>query len=74
MGELYGSGKTGIIQIMVKPKRKWHKYKDRIIKTLEEFVLCERFGWTPDYIKSMDYDTRYRFISMVAGISASQKK
>lgn len=57
----------GIVEVLIQRGRHWYKWKDKITETLQDYALCEKFGWTLDYVKSMDEVDKLNFMSLLRG-------
>ena len=49
-----GRGKAEFAAFLVGEHGAHHEYHDEVLQFMEEQILCEKYGWTLDYIRSMD--------------------
>ena len=62
------------MEALIQRGRPWHNFKEDIIDSVQNFVLSERFGWTPKQIEELENEERQRYIALLKGQSLAKPR
>lgn len=71
---MIGENKSHLIDGLTDEGMPFEKYKNQICSFYLEYQLVDRFGWTLDYIRSMDYDDRKQYEYFIQGLIMGEKE
>ena len=53
------------VEIMMKRGRAWHKWRDRIIESVQDFNLSMVFHWTPEQISRIPRTKKLEYLMLM---------
>ena len=56
----------------MKKGRPWYQFKSRIVEAFRMYNLSQAFGWTPNQIRSLEFEDYMMYISILKGIGQAK--
>lgn len=67
-----GLGQGQGMNILLQPGRPYHQYKNKIEKSVSDFVFTERWNWTPQQIKELSNEERLTYHVLLGGVTRGE--
>lgn len=71
---MIAQGEHKLVELLIQEGFPWFKFKRELLDAHDELSICEKFGWTLDYVRALDFGDKMKIKCILSGWGEAKAK